>query len=329
MRSAVLGWGRELPARVVTGADLSEALGAPAEELVAQSGVARRCYAEAGQGPSHLARAASERALAAAGLAAADVDLLVFATMTPDIGFPGSGCFLQDHLGCRTVGSLDVRAQCAGFLYALATADRFIRAGKARRVLVAAAEVHSSALDFSPRGRSVTPYFGDGAAAVVLGAAPEPGVLASVLHADPDGFERFWCEFPASRHRPARMDLEAFHAGRHFYRVEAERVHAQAEAALAAVVPEALERAGVDRGRVSLYVLHYFDHRVARRAAAAARLPAERVVATAEAAGHVAAAGIPIALADAVATGRVRPGDLVCAAAFGAGMAWGATVLRV
>src|SRR5262249_19618785 len=150
-----------------------------------------------------------------------DVDLIIFATMTPDIGFPGSGCFLQHHLDCGTVGALDVRAQCAGFLYALAIADRFVRAGKAARVLVAAAEVHSSALDFSPGGRVATPSFGDGAAAIVLGAAPAPGVLAVVLHADPDGLERFWCEFPASRHVPARMDLEAFHAGRHFYQLDA------------------------------------------------------------------------------------------------------------
>jgi 3-oxoacyl-[acyl-carrier-protein] synthase-3 len=329
MRSAILGLGRELPARTVTGDDLASPLGLPAAELVAQSGIACRRYAEAGSGPSHLAREASARALAAAGLGPADVDLIVFATMTPDIGFPGSGCFLQDHLGCETIGALDVRAQCAGFLYALATADRFIRAGKAACVLVATAEVHSSALDFSPRGQRVTPYFGDGAATVVLGAASVPGVLSTVLYADPSDFERYWCEFPASRHRPARMDLDAFRAGRHFYQLDAERVHPEAERALAAVVPEALARARVDPDRVSLFLLHYFDHRVARRAAAAARLPAERVVATAEAAGHIAAAGIPIALADAVAAGRVGAGDVVCAAAFGAGMAWGATVLRL
>ena len=329
MRSAVLGWGRELPARVVTTTELAGTLGVPAAELETRSGVARRHYAAEGEGPSHLARAASLRALESVGLGPADVDLIIFATMTPDIGFPGSGCFLQHHLGCGTVGALDVRAQCAGVLYALATADRFIRAGKATRVLVAAAEVHSSALDFSARGQRTTPYFGDGAAAAVVGAATTPGVLAVVLHADPQGFERFWCEFPASRHLPARMDMEAFDAGRHFYQLEAEQVHAQAERALGAVIGEALERAGVASDRVALYLLHYFDHRVARRAASAAGLPQDRVVATAEAAGHIGAASLPLALADAVAGGRVGPGDLVCAAAFGAGMSWGAAVLRL
>jgi 3-oxoacyl-[acyl-carrier-protein] synthase-3 len=329
MRSTILGWGRELPARVVPNEELAATLGVAASELEARSGVVRRHYAPDGEGPSHLAHRAALRALAVAGLTPADVDLIIFATMTPDIGFPGSGCFLQHHLGCGTVGSLDVRAQCAGFLYALATADRFIRAGKARRVLIAAAEVHSSALDFSPRGQAVTPYFGDGAAAVVLGAADAPGVVTVVLHADAEGFERFWCEFPASRHLPARMDMEAFHAGRHFYQLDPEQLHPQAEHALGTVIDEALERAGVGVDGVALYALHYFDHRVARRAASAAGLPAERVITTADAAGHIGAAGLPLALADAVASGRVGTGDLVCAAAFGAGIAWGAAVVRL
>src|SRR5262245_45109669 len=183
-------------------------------------------------GPSGLGCEASRAALAPAGLEPADIDLIVFATMTPDIAFPGAGCFLQHKLGCRTVGALDVRAQCAGFLFALATADRFVRAGAATRVLVVGAEVHSSGLDYSLRGTAVTPWFGDGAGAVVLGAAETPGVLASVLHSDPTDLERFWCEFPASRHVPARMELEHLHAGAHFYRLDAERVHVQAERAL-------------------------------------------------------------------------------------------------
>jgi 3-oxoacyl-[acyl-carrier-protein] synthase-3 len=329
MRSTVLGWGRELPARVVATEELASTLGASAAALEARTGVVRRHYAPDGEGPSHLARAASMRALEGAGLGPADVDLIVFATMTPDIGFPGSGCFLQHQLGGGTVGALDVRAQCAGFLYALATADRFIRAGKAARVLVAAGEVHSAALDFSPRGQIATPYFGDGAAAVVLGAAAAPGVLTVVLHADGEGLERFWCEFPASRHLPSRMDMDAFRAGRHFYALDAEALHPQAERALGTVVEEALERAGVGADRVALYLMHYFDHRVARRAASAVGLPADRVVATAEAAGHIGGAGLPIALVDAVTAGRVGPGDLVCAAAFGSGIAWGAAVLRL
>src|SRR4030095_12790434 len=139
---------------------------------------------------------AAARAHDAAGRVPTDVDLIVFATMTPDIAFPGSGCFLQDKLGCDTVGAIDTRAQCAGFVFALATADRFVRAGPAREALGGGAEVHSTALDPTPRAAAITPRFGDGAGAILLGAAETPGVLATVLHSDPTDFERFWGEFP-------------------------------------------------------------------------------------------------------------------------------------
>ncbi len=329
--SAVLGCGRHLPAQVVTNEELAPQLGVAPAEIAARTGIAQRHFAvEDGVGPSELAREAARVALAQAGLEPGDLDLIVFATMTPDIAFPGAGCFLQHKLGCRTIGALDVRAQCAGFLFALATGDRFIRAGRVGRVLVVGGEVHSSALDFSPRGAGVTPRFGDGAGAVILGAADAPGVVASVLHNDPAGLERFWCEFPASRHRPARMDLEHLHAGAHFYVYDADAVHADAERALAGVTREVLERAGVAPGAVALHLAHYVDPRVARRALAAVPGVAdERVVATAELAGHVAAGGIPIALADAVASGRVGRGDLISCAAYGAGMASAAVLLRL
>jgi len=327
--SAVLGWGAVLPPRVVTTAELAPSLGRSAAAIEAACGIARRHWVEPGVAPSDLGRDASRQALAAAGLEPVDVDLIVFATMTPDVAFPGSGCFLQDKLGCRTIGALDVRAQCAGFLFALATADRFVRAGTAAHVLVVGGEVHSTALDRSAAGACATPIFGDGAGALVLGPADAPDVRAVVLHSDPAGWQRFWCEFPASRNHPARMTRAAFEAGRHFYRIEPEALHADAETRLVAVAREALARADVPPDRLALAVMHYLDPRVARRAGLALGLGEDRVVATAGAIGHVAAGGIPIAIADALATGRLRRGDLVCCAAWGAGISWGAAVLRV
>jgi 3-oxoacyl-[acyl-carrier-protein] synthase-3 len=327
--SALLGCGRRLPARLVTNHDLAGDLATAPAALAERTGVSRRYYAADGEGPSDLARDAARDALAAAGLGPADVDLIVFATMTPDIAFPGAGCYLQHKLGCRTVGALDVRAQCAGFVFGLATADRFVRAGAADRVLVVGGEVHSSALDFSPRAAAVTPVFGDGAGAVLLGPAGTPGILATIIHSDPTGLERFWCEFPASRNYPARMELAHYHAGRHFYVLDAAALHAQAVESLAGAAGEALAQAGVAASDVALAIVHYVDPRVACRAADAAGFAAARVVAPAAAFGHVAGGGIPIALAEAVAAGRVRAGDLVCCAAFGAGMSWGAAVLRL
>jgi 3-oxoacyl-[acyl-carrier-protein] synthase-3 len=314
---------------VVTSDDLAATLGLPGAAITMRSGVAERRYAAPGVGPSDLAREAGLAALTAAGLEPADIDLLVFATMTPDITFPGPGCFLQDKLACRTVGALDIRAQCAGFLFALAVADRFIRAGTATRVLVAGAEVHSTALDQSPRGQDVTPYFGDGGGAVLLGAAAAPGVVGAALHSDPTGLERFWCEFPSSRHFPERMTREHLRAGRHYCVLDLDALNPQAERALALVTREVLERADVAPEHVALTLMHYIDPRVARRAGEVAGIPPDRIVATSEAAGHIAAGGIPIALADAIASGRVGQGDLVCCAAFGAGISWAGVLLRL
>jgi len=258
-----------------------------------------------------------------------DVDCIIFATISPDIAFPGPGCFLQDQLGCNTVGALDIRAQDAGFVYALATGDRFVRAGKARRVLVCGGDVHSSALDYSARAVATTPIFGDGAGVALLGDADEAGVLATVLHSDATGYQRFWCESPGSRTYPARMTRRHFDEGRHFYSLDASAIAEQAETTLAATTDEVLRAANVATDAVSLFVMHYLDPRVAGRAAERAGLPAERVIATAERGGHVAAGGIPIALTEALQSGRVQRGDVVCCVAFGGGMAWGGALLRL
>jgi 3-oxoacyl-[acyl-carrier-protein] synthase-3 len=327
--SVVLGCGAHRPARVVSNDELAAELGTTPAEMLATTGVGMRHRAEPGQGPSDLATLAARDALASAGAEPGDVDLIVFATVTPDMAFPGPGCFLQDKLGCDTVGALDLRAQCAGFVYALATADRFVRAGKARRVLVCAAEVHSSGLDYSPRGAAVTPFFGDGAGVLLLGDGPAAGVLATVLHNDPTDYRRFWCEFPSSRHHPARMQRAQYEAGQHYYVLDAAAMATQAEETLPVRMDEVLAAAGVTRDAVALHVVHYLDHRVASRAAERAGLPADRVVVPAASGGHVATAGIPMALTEAMRDGRVGRGDLVTCVAFGAGMASGGAVVRL
>ena len=327
--SVVLGCGAARPSRTVTNEELGPLLGVPPAAIAERTGVTRRHWVAAGVGPSDLGREASEAALAAAGLGPQDVDLIVFATMTPDIAFPGSGCFLQDKLGCRTVGALDVKSQCAGFLFGLATGDRFVRAGAAERVLVVGAEVHSTALDRTPRGAAVTPRFGDGAGALLLGAGSTPGVLGTVLHTDPTGYERFWCEFPASRHFPARMEMEQYERGLHYYVLDAPALDRQAEPVLAETVREVLAQAKLGVDAIDLCIVHYLDPRVARRAAAAAGVPDARVVVPSETLGHVAGGGIPMALADAVRAGRIGAGAIVCCVAFGAGISWAGAVLRL
>jgi 3-oxoacyl-[acyl-carrier-protein] synthase-3 len=327
--SVVLGCGAALPPRTVTNDELAATLDLSPAAITERTGITRRRWVEPGIAPSDLGRDAALHALEAAGRTPADVDLIVFATMTPDIAFPGSGCFLQDKLGCDTVGALDTRAQCAGFLFALATADRFVRAGAARQVLVVGAEVHSTALDMTPRARSITPRFGDGAGAILLGAGDAPGVVATVLHSDPTDFERFWCEFPSSRHYPARMELAQWERGLHYYVLDAPALDRQAEPVLTETVGEVLAEARLRPGDVDLCIAHYLDPRIACRAAAAAGIAEDRIVAPADAHGHVAGGGIPIALTEAVRDGRVGPGAVVCCVAFGAGISWAGAVIRL
>jgi len=328
--SDVLGWGRSLPERVVSNDELAGLLDTKATTILTETGIADRRWVAPGTCPSDLAAVASLSALAAAGLAAQAVDLIVFATMTPDIAFPGSGCFLQDKLRCRTIGALDLRAQCAGFVYALATADRFVRAGKATHVLVATGEVHSTSLECAPRGRHVTPRFGDGAGVVIVGpAAKESGVRSTVLHNDPTGYRRYWCEYPASRHYPSRMERAPFDEGRHYPALDAEGLAADAEARLVDGAREALTAARVGIDAMRLVVVHYLDPRVARRAAERLGAAAEVTVAPAEVYGHVSSAGVPIAVTDAIEAGRVGPGDSILVATMGAGIAWGAAVIRL
>ena len=297
--------------------------------IAERTGVARRHWVSGGAGPSDLGRDAAADALQRAGLGPDAIDLIVFATMTPDIAFPGSGCFLQDKLGCREVGAVDIRAQCAGFIFGLATADRFVRAGAASCALVVGAEIHSTALDRTPRGADATPRFGDGGGAMLLGRGDRSGVLATVLHTDPTDFERFWCEYPSSRHFPARMEMEHFERGLHYYAIDAPALDRQAEPTLTATVGEVLASAGLGIDAIDLCIAHYLDPRLARRAARAAGFPDDRIVVPGDSLGHVAAGGIPIALAEATGSGRIGKGARVCCVAFGAGISWAGAVLQL
>jgi 3-oxoacyl-[acyl-carrier-protein] synthase-3 len=325
---AILGLGHRLPSKVVTNEDVAVRCGVAASAVSCP--IPQRYYAEVGTGPSDLAADAARMALTRAGLQARDVELLLFATMTPDVAFPGSGCFLQDKLGVEPIGALDVRGQCLGFLFGLAVASEFLRSGVYERVLLAVGEVHSTSLDFSPNGLGVTPYFGDGAAAALLSGGDESrGILATVLHTDASDYEQFWCAYPAGRQYPVRMTLDDFRAGRHYPEIRFDALNPLADRLLREVVGEVLERAGCRPDDVAHYFLHYVDPRVALAAAVGLGIGPERATATAARTGHVGAASLPIALSQAWGAGAVRSGDLVCLAGVGAGINWGAAVIRL
>jgi 3-oxoacyl-[acyl-carrier-protein] synthase-3 len=305
MGAAILGLGHHLPPQV-------ESVGF------------RRPIAVEPVGPSTLAVPAARAALAHARLPVEAVDFIVFATMTPDVVFPGAGCYFQHHMGCGTIGALDVRAQCAGFVFALAIADQFIRTGASEHALVIGAEVHSSGLDYSPSGARIATLYGDGAGVVALGRGDgRRGVRGTALHT------RFWCEYPASRQHPLRMTVENFRAARHFPAVDFDAVRRFGEESLPPVMGEALHAAGVSREQVDRYIIAHLVPEVAEAAGARLGIPSSRLNVPSARHGHLTAAALPVALSEEVAGATLAAGATVCLAACGAGFAWGATVVTL
>jgi 3-oxoacyl-[acyl-carrier-protein] synthase-3 len=303
------------------------------EWIQQRSGINERRYIEhGGIGASDLALPAAKMALERAGKTEHDVDAIVFATLSPDYFFPGSGVLLQQKLGMPAVPALDVRNQCSGFLYSLSIADAWIRAGVYGHVLVVGSEVHSTGLEFSERGREVTVLFGDGAGAVLLGPGDERGdrprgVLTVVLHSDGSGAKDLWVEAPASAHSP-RLTSEMMTEGRHYPRMNGKQVFRWATAKMPEVAREALDRAGLSISDIDLFVPHQANMRINQHVAHELGIPEDKVVHNIERYGNTTAATIPIGISEAQQEGRIQAGTTVLFAAFGAGFTWGAAVVR-
>ena len=225
MRSSrIAGLGHFVPERVVTNEDLAELIDTSNDWIVQRTGIEQRHWVDGDVGPAELALHASKDALAAAGILASDLDMIIFATLSPDINFPGSSCILQKMLGVPGVATLDIRNQCTGFVYGMSVADQFIKTGMMDTILVVGGEVHSSGLDMTTRGRDVTVLFGDGAGAAVLTVANgESRILDSKLHADGTNYDVLMLEVPASRLNP-RLTPEMMDQGRHYPQMDGRKV---------------------------------------------------------------------------------------------------------
>jgi len=280
-------------------------------------------------GPSDLAVPAARQAVREAGLTPEQVEFVIFATMTPDVTFPGAACYFQDKFGLGTVGALDVRGQCAGFLMGLMIADDYLRAGIYGTVLLAAGEVHSAGLDYSEAGEPVARLYGDGAAVTLLGARPDSGLEAVVCHSDGRHYQRFWIEYPSSRQHPLRVTVDDLREGKHFPRIDREHVERFGVERLPEVVREALRAAGASAEQIDCFILSHVLPEVVERSAAALAIPPARWIAAGARHGHLTAAALPVALSEARTAGRIGTGARVCLAACGAGYAWGAAVLTV
>jgi 3-oxoacyl-[acyl-carrier-protein] synthase-3 len=329
MRARVSGVGMHVPERVVTNADLERLMDTSDAWIVERTGIRERHWVEPGTGVTDLALEASRRALADAGRTAADLDLIVFASISRDYFFPGCGPLLQQRLGIGPIAALDVHNACSGFIYALAVADAFVRGGNARCALVVGAEVQSTGLNLSTAGRDMAVLFGDGAGAVVVEPSADParGVLASALHAEGAHARELWAEAPTSL-VAGRVTHAMIDEGRTFPQMNGRQVFKHAITRFPEVIAEALTCAGHRLDEVALIVPHQANRRIGDAVTERLGLPPEKVFQNIDRYGNTTAASIPIALTEARDQGLIEPGDLVVLAAFGSGFAWGATVIR-
>jgi len=331
INSRILGLGHFVPDHVVTNQDLTRLMDTSDEWIRQRTGIEERHFITHDTGPSDLALPAAEEALRAAGVKAAELDLILLATLSPDIDFPASATLLQRRLGVSGMPAMDVRNQCSGFLYMLATADAFIRSGGARYVLAVGAEVHSTGIDLTTHGREVAVIFGDGAGAAVLGPEPDPrrGILSTHLHSEGKYAEKLMVEVPNSRSRPrVTADMLSGPGSRLWPRMEGRYVFKHAVTRFPEVIQEALATNGYTVADLDLLIPHQANLRISQLVAMGLELPEEKVFNNIQRYGNTTAASIPIALHEAQVAGRVRPGSLVCLAAFGAGFTWASALIR-
>ncbi|UXY14924.1 ketoacyl-ACP synthase III [Chitiniphilus purpureus] len=316
MYSRIAGTGSYLPERIVTNEDLAKTIDTSDAWITSRTGIRQRRVAEPGQMTSDLALVAIERALESAGVDKQEIDLLIVATTTPDNIFPSTACILQDKLGLAGFPAFDVQAVCCGFIYALATADKFVKTGAARCAVVVGAEVLSNLIDWQDRSTCI--LFGDGAGAVVLRPSDETGILETRLHAD--GSYRHILK------SEARVRQGAIEGSPWLY-MEGNAVFKFAVRALADVAEETLAAAGIPKSAVDWLVPHQANLRIIESTARHLGLPMEQVIVTVDRHGNTSAASIPLALDEGVRSGRIRRGQTLMLEGIGGGFAWGAVLL--
>ena len=327
-RSRITGVGHYVPPRVVTNFELEKYMDTTDEWIRERSGIETRHWVDADTTTSDLALEASKAALANANLEPEQLDFIVLATLMPDYYFPGSGVLLQRKLGIKSIGALDVRTQCTGFVYSLAVADQFIRTGMYERILVVGAEVHSKGLELNTEGRDLAVLFGDGAGAVVLEATDEDkGILSSHLHADGNQAELLWVECPgSSTERFLSKDL--VESGRWLPKMEGREVFKNAVVRFIQVIQEALKANNMSRNDIKLVIPHQANKRISEAVEQRLELQPGVVFSNIEKYGNTTAASIPIAMSEALQQGKIQDGDNIILAAFGSGFTWASTAIR-
>lgn len=346
-RSRIAGIGMYVPENVITNNDLLKYMDTSDEWIQERTGIRERRYAHrTEETTTTMGVEAAKQAIERAGLAPADIDFIVFATLSPDYYFPGCGVLLQRAMKMKEVGALDVRNQCSGFVYALSVADQFIRTGMYKNVLVVGSEKHSFGLDFSTRGRNISVIFGDGAGAVVLqrSDSDKEGLMSTHLHSDGESAEilamfnpgthaNHWtpqpvADFPEAEIGEMFMSHSMIDRAQNFPYMDGPAVFKKAIVKFPEVIIESLQANGLQASDIKLLVPHQANLRIAQFVQQKLGLRDDQVYNNIDKYGNTTAASIPIALCEAWELGRISKGDLVCLAAFGSGFTWASALLR-
>ncbi|MBA3460984.1 MAG: ketoacyl-ACP synthase III [Deltaproteobacteria bacterium] len=328
-RSRILGIGMSVPKRIVTNNDLATKMETSHEWIVERTGIEQRHWVEEGETGTTLATAASKQAIERSGVDPKDIDLIIYATLSPDFFFPGTAVFVQRALGMKEIPCLDIRQQCTGFIYGLSIADAYIRTGMFKNILMIGSEVHSTGLDVSTAGRDITVLFGDGAGAVVVGRATDDKhmILSTHIHADGSEAEILWTEYPASARHP-RISEAAMAERKHFPTMNGKKVFKHAVTRMPQAIMEGMIANDLKLTDIDMMIPHQANLRINQMVAQMIGMPAEKTHNTIMKYGNTTAASIPMCMYDALELGKIKDGNLVCLVAFGAGLTWGSAFLR-
>lgn len=323
--AGILGTGSALPERILSNADLEQMVDTNDEWIVTRTGIRERRIAAAGEATSDYAAVACERALEAAGVSASEVDLVMCATVTPDMAFPATACIIQDRIGASHAAAFDLSAACSGFLYGLSIAKAYVESGIYRYVLVSAGDILSRITDYTDRSTCV--LFGDGAGAVLVGPVEgDRGILSTDLGSDGSGAK--FLHLPAGGSRMPATE-ESVATGKHFLHMEGRETFKFAVKAMASSTERVLAASGCSKEDIDLLVPHQANIRIIEAARQRFDIPVEKVAVTIHKYGNTSASSIPIALDEAVRSGRAKTGDLTILVGFGGGLTWGAAAVRL
>ena len=333
-RSEITGVGSFVPPKVITNFDLEKMMDTTDEWIQQRSGIVERRWVDDTTSNSDLGLVAALNAIENSGLQKKDIDMIIYATLSPDFEFPGTGCFLQAKLDLPEITVLDIRQQCTGFIYALSIADKFILSGSHKNILIIGSEIHSKGMDKTPNGRNVSVLFGDGAGAVVVSrkelidAKTESRVIATQLFADGSFAKELWMPAPGTGFGKDQINQQMMEEGLQYPQMNGKTVFIHATKRMSECLMSVCKESNFELADIDLFLFHQANLRINSKVAEMLSIPEEKIFNTIQKYGNTTAATIPLGMDDAIKAGVLKKGMLVASAAFGSGFTWASTIFR-